>query len=279
MVKGNNLNHYEPIGITDDFMFFAVMSDEQICTRLLQELLPELKIKKVTTKAQSQIKGGREDKAIRLDIQAFDERGRIYDIEMQLSRDFQPKRSRYYKALVDMTTLLAGTDYDDLPPMFVIIFSPFDQFGDKERVSDYIVYCPKTHRALGDGTHVIYVNSKGVNGKVSPTMQKFLDLMNGQVDRNNALINDIAKKMDYYNHNQEWRANRLEYETTLRHEHKLGVDEGRKQGIDEGIYETTVKNALSVMVKFNVSAEQALDALGVPKSDQPKYLQMMKEKV
>ena len=93
-----------------------------------------------------------------------------------------------------MTTLLAGTDYDDLPPMFVIIFSPFDQFGDKERVSDYIVYCPKTHRALGDGTHVIYVNSKGVNGKVSPTMQKFLDLMNGQVDRKDALINDIAKR-------------------------------------------------------------------------------------
>lgn len=74
MVKENNLNQYEPIGITDDFMFFAVMIDEQICTRLLQELLPELKIKKVTTKAQSQIKGGREDKAIRLDIQAFDER-------------------------------------------------------------------------------------------------------------------------------------------------------------------------------------------------------------
>ena len=58
MSKENNLNQYELIGITDDFMFFAVMSDEQICTRLLQELLPELKIKKVTTKAQSQIKGG-----------------------------------------------------------------------------------------------------------------------------------------------------------------------------------------------------------------------------
>lgn len=174
-----------------------------------------------------------------------------------------------------MTTLLAGTDYDDLPPMFVIIFSPFDQFGDKERVSDYIVYCPKTHRALGDGTHVVYVNSKGVNGKVSPTMQKFLDLMNGQVDRKNALINDIAKKMDYYNHNQEWWANRLEYETTLRHERKLGVDEGRKQGIDEA----KMADALSVMVKFNVSAEEALDALGVPKSDHPKYLQMMNEKV
>ena len=202
-----------------------------------------------------------------MDIQAFDERGRIYDIEMQLSRDFQPKRSRYYKALVDMTTLLAGTDYDDLPPMFVIIFSPFDQFGDKERVSDYIVYCPKTHRALGDGTHVVYVNSKGVNGEVSPTMQKFLDLMNGQVDRKDALINDIAKKMDYYNHNQEWRANRLEYVTTLRHE--------RNEGIDEA----TVKNALNVMVKFNVTAEQALDALDVPKPDQPEYLQMMKEKV
>lgn len=67
----------------------------------------------------------------------------------------------------------------------------------------------------------------------------------------------------------------MEYETTLRHERKLGVDEGR----NEGIYETTVKNALSVMVKFNISAEEALDALGVPKSDQAKYLQMMKEKV
>ena len=67
----------------------------------------------------------------------------------------------------------------------------------------------------------------------------------------------------------------MEYETTLRHERKLGVDEGRKQGLDEA----KMADALSVMVKFNVSAEEALDALGVPKSDQPKYLQMMKEKV
>lgn len=63
----------------------------------------------------------------------------------------------------------------------------------------------------------------------------------------------------------------MEYETTLRHERKLGVD--------EGVDKAKVADALSVMVKFNVSAEQALDALGVPKSDQPKYLQMMKEKV
>lgn len=63
----------------------------------------------------------------------------------------------------------------------------------------------------------------------------------------------------------------MEYVTTLRHERKLGIN--------EGIDEATVKNALSVMVKFNVTAEQALDALDVPKPDQPKYLQMMKEKV
>lgn len=59
----------------------------------------------------------------------------------------------------------------------------------------------------------------------------------------------------------------MEYVTTLRHE--------RNEGIDEA----TVKNALNVMVKFNVTAEQALDALDVLKPDQPKYLQMMKEKV
>lgn len=53
----------------------------------MQELLPELNIKRVTTRAQSQIKGGREDKGIRLDIQAFDEQGRVYDIEMQLSKN------------------------------------------------------------------------------------------------------------------------------------------------------------------------------------------------
>ena len=55
----------------------------------------------------------------------------------------------------------------------------------------------------------------------------------------------------------------MEYVTTLRHE--------RNEGIDEA----TVKNALNVMVKFNVTAEQALDALDVPKPDQPEYLQMM----
>ena len=267
MSKDEHLNPYEPIGITDDFMFFAVMSDEEICTRLLQELLPELNIKRVTTRAQSQIKGGREDKGIRLDIQAFDEQGRVYDIEMQLSRKFHPKRSRYYRALVDMVSLLTGDDYDDMPMSFVIIFSPFDHFGIDERVIEFFEYSPKHHLALGDEMHTIYVNSKGTKGEVSPTLQKFLDLMNGQVDRNNDLIDAIAEKMNYYNHNQEWRANRLEYVTTLRHE--------RNEGIDEA----TVKNALSVMVKFNVTAEQALDALDVPKPDQPKYLQMMKEKV
>ncbi len=170
-----------------------------------------------------------------------------------------------------MVSLLTGDDYDDMPMSFVIIFSPFDHFEIDERVIEFIEYSPKHHLALGDEMHTLYVNSKGTKGEVSPTLQKFLDLMNGQVDRKNDLIDAIAEKMNYYNHNQEWRASRLEYETTLRHERKLGIN--------EGIDEATVKNALSVMVKFNVTAEQALDALDVPKPDQPKYLQMMKEKV
>ena len=38
MNEDEHLNPYEPIGITDDFMFFAVMSDEEI---ILQEFFVE----------------------------------------------------------------------------------------------------------------------------------------------------------------------------------------------------------------------------------------------
>ena len=54
-----------------------------------------------------------------------------------------------------------------------------------------------------------------------------------------------------------------------------GFEEGIKQGIEQGIELERAKIIKLIMDSLEVTAEQAMDVLKIPKSEQPKYAAML----
>ena len=75
----------QELTIKDNFMFGAVMVNEDLCKELL-ELILGFSIEKVTVDKEKSIVYHPEYKGVRLDITAADENRTHYNIEMQVRR-------------------------------------------------------------------------------------------------------------------------------------------------------------------------------------------------
>ena len=104
----------QDLTIKDNFMFGAVMVDEELCREFL-ELALGFKIEKVTVSKEKSIVYHPEYKGVRLDVIAADEKRTHYNVEMQVLRKKNlGKRSRYYHSQIDMELLLTGMEYGSL---------------------------------------------------------------------------------------------------------------------------------------------------------------------
>ena len=106
---------FDQITLKDDFMFFSVMSDKELCKELLERIL-DIKIKKLVYAAgQDTKKDSYDGKGVRLDIYTEDSENTVYNVEMQAGKSTNlPKRSRFYQSAIDLNQLHAGMDYDAL---------------------------------------------------------------------------------------------------------------------------------------------------------------------
>ena len=106
--------------IKDNFMFGAVMIDEENCKACL-ELALEIPIEKVTVCLEKSIIYHPEYKGVRLDVIAKDEKHTHYDVEMQVAvKPALGKRARYYHSQLDMEMLETGGEYGELADAYVI---------------------------------------------------------------------------------------------------------------------------------------------------------------
>ena len=113
---------YKELRFTDDFMFTKVMvNNPEICRKVLERILA-IKINKVMMpEKQKTIEILSDGKGIRLDVYVDDDKGTVYNIEMQsVLKGHLPKRSRYYQGMIDMNLIERGARYRDLKRSFVI---------------------------------------------------------------------------------------------------------------------------------------------------------------
>lgn len=119
----------QELTIKDNFLFGAVMVNEENCKEFLEMVL-EIEIDQVKVSKEKSIVYHPEYKGVRLDVYARDEEHTHYNIEMQAEK--KPalgKRSRYYQSQMDMELLMSGEDYTELPNTYVIFLCDFDPFG------------------------------------------------------------------------------------------------------------------------------------------------------
>ena len=114
------------------------------------------------------------------------------------------------------------------------------------------------------------MNTKGTVGKVSDELKEVLLYLDegratGQYTKQLDDAVRLVKSSEERRH--EYMVMKL-YEQEIR-------NESRAEGKAEGVDETRLENIKSVMESFQVSSQQAMDALKIPLTDQARYAAML----
>ena len=123
------------LNLEDDFLFAKVMADNEICRRVLEQIL-NISIKKVLSPTtQKTIDLLLDGKGIRLDLYVNDDKDTVYNVEMQWTKMKDlPKRARYYQGNIDLDLISAGRPYDDLRNTKIIYKCTFEIFNQARHI-------------------------------------------------------------------------------------------------------------------------------------------------
>lgn len=244
MIKRN----FKDLTIRDAFMFAAVMSDLEICRRVL-ELALGIPISEVHIQTEKTMSYHSEYHGVRLDVYAADVNRTRFNVEMQVTlQKFLSKRSRYYHDQIDMDALLTGNSYEDLPDTYVIFICDFAPFGDGLYRYSTGTYCEETGNRINDGVKTIYLNAHGKNRKDIPEeLLEFLDYV-----KNTGRRKEISTADPFVRHLQN-TIDTIKQDRSMEERYML-LEEMMRNEKQEGRQEIAVQFLLdSLNSKFSVS--------------------------
>lgn len=244
MIKRN----FKDLTIRDAFMFAAVMSDPEICRRVL-ELALGIPISEVHIQTEKTMSYHSEYHGVRLDVYAADVNRTRFNVEMQVTlQKFLSKRSRYYHDQIDMDALLTRNSYEDLPDTYVIFICDFDPFGDGLYRYSTGTYCEETGNRINDGVKTIYLNAHGKNRKDIPEeLLEFLDYV-----KNTGRRKEISTADPFVRHLQN-TIDTIKQDRSMEERYML-LEEMMRNEKQEGRQEIAVQFLLdSLNSKFSVS--------------------------
>ena len=191
----NYKRKFQNLTIRDNFMFAAVMMQEENCKRFIEMLLG-IKIRKVNISYEKSLIYNPEYKGVRLDVYASDENNTRYDIEMQVAQQVLGKRARYYHSQMDMDILSSGQEYKELPPAYVIFICDFDPFGKGKYCYTFEKRCLQDFELdMGDFSRSIFLSTEGKDEENIPKeLKAFLNFVKTDAPENNAEIDDAYVK-------------------------------------------------------------------------------------
>ena len=253
----------EELTLMDDYMFAAVMRDTKHLKPLLEYIL-EIKIAKIElVEPQKTAKEGYSSKGIRLDLYVEDEKGTIYNVEVQTTdKRNLPRRMRYYQSVIDIHVLHPGDDYRNLRKSFVIFICSYDPFGRNRYIYTFETVCREVPGlSLGDDTYKIVVNTAGTEGEISNELKEvILYLGSGKVT--GSYSRELDEAVNAVKTNED---RRLEYMTMMIHDMEVR-EEGRTEGalgmlvnlVKQGLLspENAAKQADMTVAEFQKQAAQ-----------------------
>lgn len=228
--------------IKDNFIFGAVMMDEENCKGLLERVL-QIPIDRVEISKEKSIVYHPEYKGVRLDVYVKDEKQTRYNVEMQVEKKpaFE-KRSRYYQSQMDMEMLLSGEDYTELPNTYVIFICDFDPFGEGKYRYTLRMKCEESAEVkFVDGRTIVFLNTHGKNESEVPkelvTLLNYIreDVEGSEREFHDSYVERLQKFIREVKADIEMEERFMIFEEMLRDERAEGRAEGRMEGRAEGL--------------------------------------------
>lgn len=259
----------QDLTIKNNFMFGAVMCDENNCKGFLERVL-QFPIARVEISKEKSIVYHPEYKGVRLDVYAKDEQGTHYDIEMQaIHKTAIEKRCRYYHSQMDMESLLSGEAYENLPNSYVIFICDFDPFGEKKYCYTFENVCLENKElVLKDGCKSIFLSTKGENdSEVSPALVSFLhfvkaDLAESETDFQDEFVAELQKYIKHIKESREMGERFMLFEELLKDERAEGRAEGQRAALTDTLISLLEeKGTVSEMLQERFASEVDVETL------------------
>ena len=248
----STLKPFEELDFTDDFIFYQVMQNDEICMSILEHLLKVQLDHIERQEVQKELKPYYETRGVRLDAYVKDST-RIFNVEMQkVSNDELPKRCRYYSSMIDASDLLKGVDYTNLSETFIIFLCKEDPFEKGLPVYTFKSTCQEDKDfELQDETYKIFFNAAAAENEEDLEIQSFLNYIKCK-EPTDELTDKIEKLIEEIkNREQNKEAYMIEH---------LKVRDNIMEGAQQKAIEAT-KNLLEMNV---LTPEQIALAEGLP---------------
>ncbi|MBO6148251.1 MAG: PD-(D/E)XK nuclease family transposase [Lachnospiraceae bacterium] len=186
--------------IDDDFMNACFDGFTEGAELLLRIILnkPDIRVKSVKTQRRMKNLLGRD---ICLDIDADDETGKEYNIEVQrVDKGADRKRARYHSSILDVHLLQPGDDFSNLPDTFVIFITENDVIGDGLPLYTIDRQITNTGKLFDDGEHIVYVNGadKDASTALGKLMHDFFC-----TDPDDMHYKELADKVRYFKEDEK----------------------------------------------------------------------------
>ena len=227
----------QELTLKDNFLFAAVMMEQENCKRLL-ELALGIEIEHVEVNAEKSIVYNPEYKGVRLDVFARDENNTRFNVEMQVAKQSLEKRTRYYHSQMDMEMLLTGVPYEELPNCYVLFICDFDPFMLKKyRYTVKHVLVEDEKFTYQDGSYTVFLSTKGENDSEVPApLVRFLKFVAAGLDKStsdfkDAFVERLQTSIRHIKSSREMGERYMLFEEMMRHERAEGKAEGMAQAI------------------------------------------------
>ena len=215
-----------------DDLFMQVVLEEQACTEyILQTILDKSSLKLMEQRLQKRLPN-LHGRALVLDCLCTDEKGLLYNIEVQnSSAGAIPKRARYHAALMDTHTLKKGEKFSKLPESYVIFITDKDVLGEGEQLYQIERVIRKSGNLFKDGSHILYFNTARQDDNALGKLARDFKEANPKEIQSKVLSHRVASlkegKLD--------REGEKKMNVLLEKYRKKAVEEGIEKGMEKGM--------------------------------------------
>ena len=215
-------------------------------------------------------------RAVRFDALATDGET-IYDVEIQRSDEGAvPRRARFSSSMIDSREVSKGTLFPDLPETYVIFITEHDVWKRGKPLYTVRRTFEDTEEVFNDGTHILYVN--GECQSESPLGRLMHDFFCS--DPNDMYSDVLAERVRFFKEDEKGVAAMCNvmkeiYDDGFASGEAQGEARGEVRGEIRGAETERIKSIKNLISSLGITAEAAMDALKIAKTDQPKYLALL----
>ena len=239
----------------DDVFFEVLIQQPGVCEEMLRVLLdcPDLIV--LDIHAQHSIRNLLK-RSVRLDALCHLPGNKLVNIEIQNEDNTDHfKRVRYNEACVTIVTTHPGTDFENIPTVYILYVSDFDIFKKGKTIYHIRKSVIETDQVIDDGTLEIYANTAINDGS---TIAEYLQLLK-KTSINNPKFPHLTEGVKYLK-NEERGVEKMSgfLAELLEKEVKKGVQEELQKELQKNSTEIAISK-ICKMIKLGYSKEDVLN--------------------